>query len=211
MDPYLFCFVLGFLGFAIMALLGLHHSHSGAHHGHGSAHGHTPSHAHVHTSGSSSHAAPLPKFHSHGTKVFWSWLSPRALFALLLGFGGAGLLLSSLLSGPARVPASLLSAWIFKRWTVDPLWNFLFAFASTPAQTLESALLEQAQAAANFDINGQGLVALELNGHIIQMLGTLDRCDREQGIRVRSGDLLMIVAIDPQRHRCTVVRSRNQS
>ncbi|MHA3774725.1 hypothetical protein ACXR0O_24650 [Verrucomicrobiota bacterium sgz303538] len=212
MDIYLFCFCLGFLGFAVMTFLGLSHSLGDGHHGGAGAHGHDVAHGHTghshHVDHGANHSAPA-KLHGNDAKALWMLLSPRVLFALLLGFGASGLLFRAFLSGPLLLVVAVVAAWIFQAGIVEPLWKFFFGFASTPARTLEHAILEQAKAVANFDTQGQGLVALELDGQIVQMLGRLEQQDREQGVRIRSGDRLMIVSVDSQRNRCTVTRLRN--
>ena len=212
MDIYLFCFWLGFLGFAVMTFLGLSHSLGDGHHGDSAPHSHDIAHSHAGHSHYSDHGPdhlPSTKLHSADVKTLWMLLSPRVLFTLLLGFGGSGLLLRTFLSGPILFLAAAVAAWVFQRGIVEPLWKFFFGFASSPARTLEHAVLEPAEAVANFDTQGQGLVAVELDGQVVQMLGRLERQDREQGVRVRSGDRLMIVSVDSQRNRCTVTRLRN--
>ena len=64
----------------------------------------------------------------------------------------------------------------------------LFRFESSPAATLESAIEDDARAVMGFDANGQGLVALDVDGQIVQLLATLSADDRARGVRVRSGD-----------------------
>jgi len=60
------------------------------------------------------------------------------------------------------------------------------------------------RAATGFDANGQGLVTAEVDGQVIQVLGTLRSEDRAAGIRVRSGDRLRVEDVDSRRNRCTV-------
>ena len=59
-------------------------------------------------------------------------------------------------------------------------------------------------AASGFDANGQGLVTLEVDGQVVQVLGTLRHEDRALGLRVRAGDRLRVENVDAERHRCTV-------
>lgn len=92
----------------------------------------------------------------------------------------------------------------FERLLVNPLWNFMFRFASSPAQTLESSVEDDAKAVTNFDKNGQGLIAVEVDGHVVQVLGTLTQTDRDSGVRVRAGDVVRIEDVDADRNRCTV-------
>ena len=134
------------------------------------------------------------------------WLSPRVLFALLFAFGASGYLLQHLLPTAFVLILALALAFAFERWLVQPLWRLLFGFASNPARTLDSALLEEAEAVTTFDHNGNGLVSLNLDGQVVQILGVLNETDRQHGVRIRAGDRVSITAVDPRRNRCTVTR-----
>jgi hypothetical protein len=87
---------------------------------------------------------------------------------------------------------------------VGPLWRFLFRFESRAAATLDSAIEDEARAVTGFDASGHGLVAVDVDGQIIQLLATLSADDRALGVRVRTGDLVRIAEIDSARGRCTV-------
>jgi hypothetical protein len=132
-----------------------------------------------------------------------SLLSPRVLFALLVGFGAGGLLATPL-GEPWRAGAAVLAAAVFEGLLVGPLWRLLFRFESAPAATLESAIEDDARAVMGFDANGQGLVALDVDGQIVQLLATLAPDDRARGARIRSGDIVRVSSIDAARNRCTV-------
>ena len=213
MDVYGFCLALGGTGLAAMAIGGLahvgHDGHGQAGHGHsghaGHAHGGNGHAAHDHIAElqtGHAHAAPAHSAPAH-TSWFLSLLSPRVLFALLVGFGAGGLLASPL-GEPWRAGAALLAAAAFEGLLVGPLWRMLFRFESSPAATLESAIEDDARAVMGFDANGQGLVALDVDGQVVQLLATLTAEDRARGARVRSGDLVRVSSIDAARHRCTV-------
>lgn len=215
MDVYGFCLALGGTGLAAMAIGGLAHvGHDGhGHAGHGDGgHGHGghahAGHAHTadlhtgHADGAHAHNAPAHPAPAHSS-WFFSLLSPRVLFALLIGFGAGGLLASPL-GEPWRAGAAVLAAAAFEGLLVGPLWRMLFRFESSPAATLESAIEDDAQAVMGFDANGQGLVALDVDGQVVQLLATLSADDRARGARVRSGDLVRVSSIDAARHRCTV-------
>jgi hypothetical protein len=133
-----------------------------------------------------------------------SLLQPRVAFSVLVGFGAAGLLLRPVLAEPALLAASLGAGLAFEWLLVAPLWRFLFRFASSPAQTLESVVTDEARAVTSFDTNGNGLVAIELDGQVVQLLATLNASERAAARRVRAGDRLRIEAIDDTRNRCTV-------
>jgi hypothetical protein len=123
---------------------------------------------------------------------------------VLVGFGGAGLLLRPVLPEPLLLLTSLGAGLLFEWGLVAPLWRFLFRFASEPAETLESVVTDEATAVTSFDVNGHGLVAVELNGQVVQLLATLNAAERAAARKVRAGDRLRIEAVDDTRNRCTV-------
>jgi hypothetical protein len=126
------------------------------------------------------------------------------LFSFALGFGAAGQLFRSMVSGPLLIAAAVAGAVVFERLLVTPLWNFAMRFASQPAATLESAITDEATAVTAFDANGQGIVSLEVDGQVHQILATLKPSDRLPGTRVRAGQRLRIEDVDAARNRCTV-------
>jgi hypothetical protein len=197
MDAYLVILCVGFGGLLLMSLLGLNHlggSASGQHHlsGHG---------AHFHAK--SGHSAKGSRW----SGFLAALISPVVIISLLLGFGATGLLLRPF---AAHWPLFLLplvaaiDAGLFERYLVQPLWRLLFGFASPPAQTLESLVAEEGRAVTNFDASGHGLVVVDLDGQVRQLLGSLAPGERTGGERVRSGDRLVIRAVDPRRNSCTV-------
>jgi hypothetical protein len=216
MDVYLTAFALGAIGLIAMALSGLgRHSshHAGGHHA--GSHGHAGGHSHAghghaaHGHAAHGHAAHGDATHSHTDHTpagsrFLSLLSPRVLFSVALGLGTAGLVLRPVLGGPVLFAAALTAGILFERILVTPVWNFMFRFASTPALTLESAVSDEARAVTTFDSNGQGLIAVELDGQTVQLLGTLQPSDREMRVRVPAGARLRIEEVDPARNRCVV-------
>ena len=214
MDSYTFTLVLGGAGLVTMAATGMAHSgtrsgtHSGQHGGHeasgghaGAGHGgHTSHEGALHSHGAHSSAHP-----SDGLKsTLLSLASPRTLFSLLVGFGLTGVVLRPFISGILLFGVALVGAAGFERGFVRPLWQFLFRFASNPAVTLEGSLMSEARATSGFDENGQGVIAIELDGQIVQCLGTLQSDDRALGIRVHAGDVVRVEGVDPARNRCTV-------
>lgn len=162
---FLMALVLGLIGLISMAFLGLSH---GGHHGQHSSHGHD-----LHTHGHHTHSS-----HHHGTtdqgaiSRLLSFVSPRAIFSLALGFGAIGMTVSFLPKILAIMVAGA-GAILFERLLVEPYWNAMFKFASNPAKNLESVKGATATANTNFDNNGQGLIELELDGQVRQVLGTL--------------------------------------
>jgi hypothetical protein len=224
MDPYTFSLTLGGVGLGVMALSGfaqaahVGHGHGSQGHAHGShgGHGHA-GHAH---GGHAGHHAPATDAHathgpiaaarhgslrgSTGASRLLALLQPRVAFSVLVGFGAAGLVLRPILPEPGLLVASLGAGLAFEWGLVAPLWRFLFRFASAPAQTLESAVSDEARAVTNFDANGHGLVAVELDGQVVQLLATLNATERAAARKVRAGDRVRIEAVDDTRNRCTV-------
>lgn len=219
MDLYIFCVVLGAAGMAAMALLGFTSSHGGGGHAHDTGghefhgvggHIHTAPTIHGHavsTGATHGHAVAQGHLHAESWKsTAWSWLSPRVLFNVLVGFGATGLITEKLIGPVLALPVALVGGLAFEAVVVRPIFNSLFRFESQPAQTLESAIMSQGKAVTGFDVNGNGLVSLELGGEVVQILGTLTPNERGAGIRVRAGDALRIEDIDSKRNRCTVSR-----
>ena len=133
-----------------------------------------------------------------------SLMSPRVLFSFALGLGTSGLLLRNVQQGAVLLALSILGGILFERFVVTPVWNLTFRFASNPALTLESALMGEAQAVTAFDANGQGLIAIEIDGQVVQLLGTLQSADRQLRVRVPAGARLRVEDVDAARNRCSV-------
>lgn len=174
-----------------------HAAHGGAH-----AASHGASHASHHAAPDAAHHATA---HAGGTsQVLLALMSPRLLFSVCLGLGTTGVLLRNSLTEPLLFGAALAGGILFERFIVTPIWNFTFRFASNPALTLESALLSEATAVTRFDANGQGIIAIEVDGQMVQLLGTLQSDDRAMGARVLAGARLRVEDVDAARNRCTV-------
>ena len=198
MDLYVISLAAGAVGLVAMAVGGL--SHLGAHVGHGSHAGHVSHAGHAGHAGQARHGTHAGE---HGAAWLQSLLSPRLLFSLLVGFGAGGLL-AERLGEPFQLVAAFVGAAVFETLIVGPLWRFLFRFESQPALTLESAIEDDARAVTAFDASGCGLVALEVDGQIVQLLATLNADERARGIRVRAGDVVRVADVDPARGRCVV-------
>jgi hypothetical protein len=212
MDLYLSSMVLGAIGFTAMALGGLGSRggghHGGGAHGHGGATGHGHGVAHGHPPAGAGHAGHAHASHTHGSamagRTFWLITSPRFLFSLMLGFGATGAMLHSVLPSPILLGAAAVGAVAFERFLVTPLWNLAMRFASRPASTFESAVADEAVAVSAFDDNGQGIVSLELDGQVLQVLATLQPQDRLLGTRIRAGQRLRIDDVNAAKQSCTV-------
>ena len=234
MDLYISSLLLGATGLTAMALSGLgSHGHAGGSHGHGHAghlhggHGHA-GHGHLghgHAAPGhavASHAAPghgsasghavqsahgqHSVAHGHGvaSRALWTIASPRFLFSFALGFGATGIIARQALGGALLASAAVGGAVLLERALVTPLWNFIMRFASKPAQTLESAVTDEATAVTAFDPNGHGIVSLEVDGQIQQILAILSAEDRRLGVRIHAGQRVRIDDVDAERNRCTV-------
>jgi hypothetical protein len=205
MDIYLTALALGGVGLVGMAVGGLGRHGSGPHSasGHGAA-----GHGSVgHGAGSHGAAGHAHGSHSQGqssTNPLVALMSPRVLFSICLGLGTAGLVLRDFLGGPLLFAASLGVGILFERLLVSPIWNLAFRFASNPAATLEGSVMDEATAVTTFDRNGQGLIAVEVDGQMVQILGTLQAGDREMKVKVPVGSRLRIQDVDAARNRCTV-------
>lgn len=212
MDLYIFCVVLGAAGMAAMAFLGFAGNHGGGHShdigGHQiTAHSHDMLHApaahghgQIHAAGHDVHEAGGWKSH------LWSWLSPRVLFNFLVGFGATGLIVERLVGPVLALPIAIVGGVAFEVFVVRPFFNSLFRFESSPAQTLESALMSEGRAVTGFDAKGHGLISLELGGEVVQVLGTQLSEERAAGVRIRAGDSVRIEEVDSKRNRCKVSR-----
>ena len=188
-----------------MAASGLSHGHGGhdvSHggHGHGGHAGHDVGGHH----GAAGHHGDHDATQS-GHSWAWQILSPRVLFSVLVGLGATGLAGEPYLGGVLLLLLALAGGIAFELVAVRPLWNFFFRFASAPALTLESALYDTGTAVTRFDESGSGLIALEVDGQVLQVLATLRPQDR--GLRVRAGDRLMVEEVDGARNRCVVSRA----
>ena len=206
MGPYGFSLALGLTGLVVMAVLGFgHHGGDHAHHGDGHAghggHGHA---SHGHAGGHGDAAGHHAGHSGSGLSSLLALLSPRVLFSFFVGVGATGLLADPLLAEPFTAIAAIAGGFLFERFLVGPVWKFLFRFESRPAAMLESAVMEDAHAVMDFDAQGQGLVRIELNGQIVQLLGTLAPEERASARRIRRGDLLRVEDVDAARNRCIV-------
>ena len=205
MSVYLLSLIVGAAGLLGMAAVGLgRHGHGGqgsdGHGGH-AAGGHGGAHGAHHGGHPAGHGPP-----GHGVAhgAMWLLMTPRFLFAGLLGFGIVGISLTSFIGGTALLVAAIAGGVVLERLLVNPVWKLALRFASNPATTLDSAIESDAIAVSNFDRNGQGIIAVEVDGHVQQVLATLRPADRAAGATVRAGQRVRIDAVDSERQRCSV-------
>ncbi len=204
MDSYTFALALGGAGLVAMAVTGVAssgHAGGGQPASHAVGHGHP---AHHHQAGVRD-TARLGGSRLSGMKsALLSLASPRVLFSVIFGYGVAGMIARPFIGGAILVLAAICGGVLFELALAAPAWRFVFRFASQPAASLEGSILSEATATSGFDANGQGLVAVEVDGQLVQCLGTLRADDRELGVHVRAGDMLRVEDVDPARSRCTV-------
>lgn len=228
--------VLGIVAMTVMGFVhvgghggAVHQLHQGTghhglfgHHGHAALPTHTgaqAAHGHVaHANTASSRAAATAsregdiqtsqpaithvKYHS----VLAFIPSPLDLFCFLTGAGLAGMIFQNL------VPTSIL--WIivvfgaaaFDFVFVKPLFALFLRFASRPTEGLEGAVASTAEVITHFDRKGQGLVRVNLDGQIVQLLARLSPDERERGVRVKKGDQVVVTEVNPTASTCTVTR-----
>lgn len=222
MDSYTFSLALGGAGLVAMAASGFAHvgDHGGQHGGHhadaASSHGHDVALTagahhqvapHGQTGAARGHGARSARATHPGASLRSALLalaSPRTIFSLLVGFGLTGVVGRHFASDGLLLILAIAGALVFEFALVGPMWKFLFRFASEPAASLEGSLMSEAHATSGFDVNGNGLVAVEVDGQLMQCLGTLRLSDRELGVRVHAGDRLRVEQVDAARSRCTV-------
>jgi hypothetical protein len=199
MGFYVACVAIGAIGLVAMAVGGL-----GRHgHGHGPAASHG-GHA-ILTGKAHGHPAVAAAMHGAGMRATgWLLMSPRLLFAGLIGFGLVGSLLEHWVAGIVLLAIAIVGGIVFERLVVAPMWNLALRFASAPALTLDSVVTADATAVTSFDRNGQGIIAVEVDGQVRQVLATLDPADRAVGAVVRIGQRVRIEEVDSARHRCRV-------
>jgi hypothetical protein len=201
----------GAVALAILALCGLGFHHIGIRPGH-SHPVYTPAHGNScastqqsghHASGGGTAANRSPGAVLYG---LLAWLSPVYLCGAVLGFGAIGTLVSPFLQGWLQLGAALAGAYVLCSFCIRPLLTGLQKWASLPAKTLSDAMLENGTAVTDFDSQGYGLVRLNLDGQVVQLLGQLAPEERE-GDRVRSGETLFVRSVDPAKQRCIVCRT----
>ncbi|SMB92098.1 hypothetical protein [Deinococcus hopiensis] len=203
--------ILGLAGLIGMAALGHGHSHA-----HSSGHGHDLGHGHGgHTPGHDpgSHLSPEHGLPGHGHAAphappgspaldLLALASPRVLFSVILGFGMTGLVVPP--HGLLGLLIALVGGVLFELLLIRPYWSFLLRFASRPAHTLDSAVMTRGEAVTTFNAAGQGLITLELDGQVRQVLATLTVGERDQGVRVRRGDRVLVREVQPGSGACVV-------
>jgi hypothetical protein len=211
LDIYLSCLIGGGVALAVLAFCGIGFHHIGIRPGVGhtshAAGGHIPAPAHQTGHPSSGRNAPPNQAVSNLISGLLTWLSPAYLAGAIIGFGATGTLLTPILHGWLQLGAALLGAHVICFFCIRPLLTGVQKWASLPAKTLTDALLENGTAVTDFDAKGYGLIRLNLDGQVVQLLAQLVP-EEQSGARVRSGETLFVRSVDPGKQRCVVCRTR---
>ncbi|HET6763673.1 MAG TPA: hypothetical protein VFH27_08370 [Longimicrobiaceae bacterium] len=207
---------------------GAHFGHGG-HGGHiGAGHGHSDVNLH----GAGGHAMPVAAAHGHAGPAahgghghgpahegahgaadagrglvlagLGNLVSPRVISSVAFGMGATGVLAHPYLGGPLLFGAALAGGVGLESLVMRPLWGGMMRFVSRPAQMLDATIMDTAQAVTTFNPRGEGLISLELDGQVRQLLGVLTPGEVQAGVRVKSGDRVLIENVDAERNRCTV-------
>ena len=228
-EVYEILFMVGAIGFALMAVLGYVHGHAGSHggpshvagHGHAAAaHGHAGGHAgtahgahgtgsHGSHSNSGSHGQEGGFTASWVKSAFLLAISPLDIFSLAMGAGLIGSIFTRIVSSTDTIIAAIIGAIIFDFALVKPLMKVIFKFAADPSEGLEGMVSQNAVAETAFDSSGKGLIKLCLDGQTVQLLARLDKSEIESGVRVAKGDSVTILEVDATRNTCRVTRDLN--
>lgn len=211
---YAILFLVGFVGFLAMAGMSFLHSghdgHTGNHGSTGEALGSLKAIQHGGTKIAHGHAKVAHAKTGHGKGVkFRPWwaLSPFDLLAYCTGAGALGeILRQSGQSAAVQLLGAVVGALLFNFALAKPVLNGLLRFESPGSDGLEGSVAREAEAVTRFDAEGRGLVRLALDGQIVQVLGVLDRDERERGVVVAKGDALLVIDVDAARNRCRVTR-----
>lgn len=176
------------------------HAGHGAHGGHGAHSGHGGHHAGTH--GAQSHTHSGPKF---DLKSLFS-LSPLDLFSYCAGAGMAAFLARPYVQKSYLPYFAIAGALIFDLCFTRTIASMISKFGAEPSKGLEGTVAKTGEAVTNFDGEGRGLIRLTLDGQIVQLLATLERHERDAGVRVKRGESVFVVEVDSQRNRCLVSR-----
>ncbi len=133
-----------------------------------------------------------------------SIVSPLNIFAFCLAFGAAGLLIGPHLQASIALVAAIVVGLTFTFALIRPLMGFLLKFESTPALGLEGAKSRQVTAVSGFDDSGRGIVLVELDGQLRQVLAQLDKDELKKNVKVQKSDSLMVIDVDTAANKVVV-------
>lgn len=207
---YALLFLIGFFGFVGMAGMSFlhsgHQSHTGNHGSTGEAIGSLKSIQHGHARVPHGAAKGLKTAKGGRFRPWWAF-SPFDLMAYCTGAGAVGEILRQRGLPPnAVLGAAVVGAILFDFALAKPLLNALLRFESRPSEGLEGSTAQRVEALTRFDAQGRGLVRLDLDGELVQVLATLDSEERSRGVVVAKGDPLLVIDVDAVRNTCRVTR-----
>jgi hypothetical protein len=132
-------------------------------------------------------------------------LDPRLLFSLVALYGASGQVavqagLSEEWSALLAIPAAIGLEW----GIVGRLWRFAMRFESLPATPMKNLQGKEVEAVTPFR-NGKGVVCAVRDGRTVQLLAKLEPTQIEE--TVRTGDRLLILEVEPNGERVTVIRA----
>jgi hypothetical protein len=210
LDIYLSCLIGGGVALVVLAFCGIGFHHIGIRPGVGhtshapGGHVRVPARQAGHLSSARTTAANQAV--SNLISGVLTWLSPAYLAGAIIGFGATGTLFAPILHGWLQLAVALIGAYVLCFFCIRPLLTGIQKWASLPAKTLTDAMLENGTAVTDFDSKGYGLVRLNLDGQVVQLLGQLAP-EEQSGARVRSGETLFVRSVDPGKQRCVVCRT----
>lgn len=111
-----------------------------------------------------------------------------------------------MLTYPLPYIVAALGAIAFDFGVVRPMFALLFRCASKPSEGLEGTVALPAEAITKFDERGQGLVLVNMEGQLVQLLAKLEGGDVAGGVVVHKGDRVIVTSVNSQANTCRVTR-----
>ena len=71
---------------------------------------------------------------------------------------------------------------------------------------MEGAVAGTAEVITNFDHTGKGLVKVNMDGQIVQLLARLEPAEVAKGVAVNKGDQVVLTEVNAKASTCTVTR-----
>jgi hypothetical protein len=216
--------LIGAVGMVLMTVLGVSRGvgHIGGHSGHALGHVHTT--AHVQPLGHGAHAhgvhqGPTPQNQTsplhvqgnllglHANRSFFSYLpTPIDILSMCVGAGLTGILLRHILASPLLWIAVIAGALVFDLAIVRPIFSALLNFASKPSAGLEGMVALDAEAVSRFDESGRGIVRVNMEGLVVQLLAHLEPDEVGHGAVVQKGDRVIVTEVNAKSNTCRVSR-----
>lgn len=132
------------------------------------------------------------------------------LFSISLGMGLTGILIRGYVLPPTVYLAAFLGGVAFDFCFVRPMFALAIRFASRPSEGLEGTVALGAEAVTHFDSDGKGLVRVNMEGQIVQLLAKLEPAEVAAGVTVSKGDQVVLTQVDSKKNSCRVTRELSQ-